>query len=86
MCEDNSSDPLDRSIRDTVADMLLPGDVVVSWVAIAGVRHVEGGGTVVTVCSDDSPPLWQLRGMLAEAEAGISRNQLVTELDQSTEE
>lgn len=83
---ENSPDTLDRSIRDAVTDGLTPGDVVVSWLVITGVRHVHGGGYVITLCSDDAPPLWQVRGMLGEAEAGISRSQLVSELDQSTED
>lgn len=83
---DDPTDILDRSIRDTVDRCLTPGDVVVSWVAIAGVRHVQGGGYVVTLCSDDMPPIWQLRGMLAEAEAGITRSQLITDMDDSTED
>lgn len=83
---DDPTDTLDRSIRDTVDRCLTPGDVVVSWVAIAGVRHVQGGGYVVTLCSDDMPPIWQLRGMLAEAEAGITRSQLITDMDDSTED
>lgn len=82
---DDATDAVDHSIRDTVDKHLTPGDVVISWVAIAGVRHVHGGGYVVTLCSDDMPPLWQVRGMLAEAEAGISRFQLMNEMDDSTD-
>lgn len=84
-----SSDPtdtLDRSIRDTVGNDLTPGDVIVSWVAVAGVRHVHGGGYVTTLCSDDQPPIWQVRGMLAEAEADITRSQMISDMDSSEED
>lgn len=77
---------VDRSLRATVADALTPGDVVLSWVAIAGVRHVHGGGYTITLCSDDAPPIWQIRGMLAEAEAGITRGQLVSHLSELDDE
>lgn len=83
---DDATETLDRSVRNAVNGYLTPGDVVVSWVTIAGVRNPDGGGYVITVCSDDVPPLWQLRGMLAEAEAGISRSQMINELEDSTED
>lgn len=38
----------------------------------------------MTLCSDDMPPLWQIRGMLAEAEAGITRTQMINDMDEST--
>lgn len=84
-----SSDPtdtLDRSIRDSLGNSLTPGDVIVSWVAVAGVRHVHGGGYVITLCSDDQPPTWQVRGMLADAEADINRFQMINDMDGSDEE
>lgn len=83
---DDTTDTLDRSIRDTIGNSLTPGDVIVSWVAIAGVRHVQGGGYVVTLCSDDMPPLWQIRGMLSEAESGITRTQMINDMDDSAED
>lgn len=77
---------IDRSLRATVSEALPSGHVMLSWVAVAGIRHVDGGGYVVTLCSDDAPPVWQIRGMLGEAEAGISRAQILTELGEMPDE
>lgn len=77
---------LDLAIRDTVSDGLGPGDAVVSWLTIAGIRNIDGGGYVITLCSGDVPPLWQIRGMLSEAESGITRGQIVSELEDTYEE
>lgn len=81
MC-DQEPPSVDTALRERIAEALGPGDVVVSWLAIAGVRHMNGGGYVITVCSEDMPPLWQLRGMWTEAEADITRGQLMSELDE----
>lgn len=75
---DPSTD-VDREIRARVSDALRPGDVVVSWVSVAGVRNPDGGGYVIVDRSDDAPPEWQLRGMLSEALTSLDHRQLIND-------
>lgn len=70
---------VDREIRARVSDTLRPGELVVSWCSIAGVRSPEGGGYVLLDRSDDAPPDWQVRGMLWEALASLDHRQLITD-------
>lgn len=68
------SDPaanVDDAIRTRAALALEPGEIVVSWFSVAGVRHPDGGGYVILDRSNDDPPDWQIRGMLCDALAAL---------------
>lgn len=74
------SDPAadaDAAIRTRAGEALGPGDVVVSWFSIAGVRHPDGGGYVILDRSDDTPPDWQVRGMLMDALAALDSRRML---------
>ncbi len=67
---------IDSCLREQITHLLEPGDAVLSWVAVAGVRRMDGGGYTITLSSPDIPPWWQLRGMLAEASHNLDRTEL----------
>jgi hypothetical protein len=72
---------LDESLRAyTTALGLEPGEMVTSWVAVAGIRRPAGGGGIAMEMSDDSPPIWQVRGMLTEAISALDRDQICADL------
>ncbi len=62
---------VDREIRARAAEATNPGDVVIAWFSVAGVRHPDGGGYVILDRSDDAPPDWMIRGMLCDALAAL---------------
>jgi hypothetical protein len=49
------------------------GEVIVSWITLAATRRYDGGGTVITLPSDQAMPFWEARGILTEALASIDR-------------
>lgn len=83
------SDPgadVDREIRARAADALGPGEVIVSWFTVAGVRHPDGGGYIIMDRSDDCPPDWQVRGLLTEALAAIDSRRILGVCDYPDDE
>ncbi len=48
-----------------------PSDVIIGWVAIAGVRKADGDGYTIAASSPDAPPDWMVRGMLSEVLSGL---------------
>lgn len=74
---------LDESLRDACRPALRePGDTIIGWLGLAGVRRPDGDGYVVCVTSADIPPAWMLRGMLAETLADLDRSLIAAELSQ----
>lgn len=62
---------VDHAIRARASEATNPGDVVVAWCSVAGVRHPDGGGYVLLDYSDDDPPEWIIRGLLCQALAAL---------------
>lgn len=72
-----------QEIRARAAQAPGPGNIVVSWFSVAGVRHPDGGGFVILDRSEDDPPDWQIRGMLCDALAAL--NMVVRPIDYDDE-
>lgn len=72
---------LDEEVRAQTVDFMDPGDMVVSWLTIAGVRRMAGSGYCIVIASDDQPPLWQVRGMLDDVREQINNLQLTDGLE-----
>lgn len=72
---------LDEEVRAQTNDFMDPGDMVVSWLTIAGVRRMTGCGYCIVISSEDQPPLWQVRGMLTDVLAQIDHMQLTDGLE-----
>jgi hypothetical protein len=65
---------LDDAVRDHLQPHLRPdGEVIVAWLVVAATRAADGGGVVIDEVSDDAIPGWQVRGMVAEWQAGMDR-------------
>jgi hypothetical protein len=66
---------LDAAIREHAADELLSdGEVIVAWIGLAAVIRHDGGGVVITMPGPgEALPIWQMRGILAEAAASVDR-------------
>lgn len=65
---------LDDAIRAAAAAHVDPsGEVVVGWLVVCATRGHAGGGTVIQMPSDGAMPVWQARGILAEALEDLRR-------------
>lgn len=65
---------LDDAVRAHAAHYVdNSSEVIVTWVALAAVRRfVDGGGYVLHIPSAEAIPVWEARGILAEALEAIS--------------
>lgn len=63
----HTRDTLDDALRAHVAEQLDPGEIVVTWIAVAATRSVDGGGHVIFTPHQDCMPNWEARGVLATA-------------------
>lgn len=70
--DDATRTALDAAIRAHAADSLNDdGEVIVSWLALAGVRRYDGGGAVISMPHAPAMPYWEARGLLHEALAAV---------------
>lgn len=65
---DETKATLDDAMRAELADMLEDDEVITCWIAVAGVRRLRGGGTIVTtssgLASENGPAVWEVEGLL----------------------
>ncbi|MFE2751587.1 hypothetical protein ACFXGA_06240 [Actinosynnema sp. NPDC059335] len=64
---------LDAAIRAHAADLVDRGEHITGWLALAATRRFDGGGVVINLVSDDAMPVYEARGILAEAMAAVDR-------------
>lgn len=68
---DGTASASEATPADLFADQLDDGDTLASWVLLGAVRG-PGGGRVAALISDEEMPVWELRGILAEALAMLN--------------
>lgn len=72
---DNPREALDAAVRGYAELMVTDGEVITSWMVVAGTRTFDGGGVVISMPHDEAMPQYEARGLLATALRGVDRTE-----------